>query len=211
MVPFQGCYTFFSSFFNHVDSIIARDPAARGRFDVMTCYPGLHAVWFYRFTHFLWRKNFRWVARILALVSRFFTGIEIHPGAVIGHRLFIDHGFGVVIGETAVIGDDCTLYHGVTLGSRAVEQGFKRHPTLEAGVTVYAGAKILGNFTVGTGARIGANGITFFSRIITHTHYFYLSISYAQPFFIVYYFVYSCCFATSSTGNHSLWCTCKNI
>ena len=122
-----------------IDCVFARDPAARNRFEVFTVYPGLHALWLHRLAHWLWGLKLRWLARAVAYLSRFLTGIEIHPGARIGRRFFIDHGMGVVIGETAEIGDDCTLYHGVTLGGTTWEKG-KRHPTLENDVVVGAGA-----------------------------------------------------------------------
>ena len=145
--------------FEHVDSIIARDPAARHRLEVITCYPGLHAIWVHRVSHFLWTAGLKWPGRFLSHLSRIFTGIEIHPGATIGKRVFIDHGLGVVIGETTEIGDDCTIYQGVTLGGTSLYKGTKRHPTLESGVVVSAGAKILGGFTIGSGARIGSNAV----------------------------------------------------
>ncbi|MFO1314074.1 MAG: serine O-acetyltransferase [Burkholderiales bacterium] len=139
--------------------VFDRDPAARSRWEVLTCYPGLHAlVWHRAVTHRLWRAGFRWLARWLAHGSRFLTGIEIHPGATIGRRVFIDHGMGIVIGETAEIGDDCTLYHGVTLGGTSWNKG-KRHPTLARGVVIGAGAKILGPILVGDGAKIGCNAV----------------------------------------------------
>ena len=138
--------------------VFDRDPAARNFFEVLTTYPGVHAVLFHRLTHFLWRRGFRWIARFLSAISRWLTGIEIHPGATIGRRFFIDHGMGVVIGETAEIGDDCTLYHGVTLGGTSWEKG-KRHPTLGNDVVVGAGAKVLGPITLGNGARIGSNAV----------------------------------------------------
>ena len=138
--------------------ILDRDPAARNAFEILTTYPGLHAVMAHRLTHRLWRANFKWLARIIANMARLFTGVEIHPGAHIGRRLFIDHGMGVVIGETAVIGDDCTLYHGVTLGGTSWEKG-KRHPTLGNDVVVGAGAKVLGPIEIGEGARIGSNAV----------------------------------------------------
>ncbi len=142
-----------------IQSVYARDPAARNWWEVMSCYPGLHALWLHRtISHRLWNIGLKWLARLMSHLGRFFTGVEIHPGAVIGRRVFIDHGMGVVIGETAEIGDDCTLYHGVTLGGTAWSKG-KRHPTLAAGVTVGAGAKILGPFTVGEGAKIGSNSV----------------------------------------------------
>lgn len=142
----------------YIASILARDPAARSRIEVLTLYPGVHAVAFYRLAHGLWRWRLWWLARAVAHLARFVTGIEIHPGARIGARLFIDHGFGVVIGETAEIGDDCTLYQGVTLGGTSW-QGGKRHPTLGNHVVVGAGAKVLGPITVGDGARIGSNSV----------------------------------------------------
>jgi serine O-acetyltransferase len=138
--------------------VFERDPAARSVFEVLTCYPGFHALQLHRMNHMLWTIELRWLARMGSHIARFFTGIEIHPGAVIGRRVFIDHGMGVVIGETAEIGDECTLYHGVTLGGVSWNQG-KRHPTLGRGVVVGAGAKILGPFTVGDGAKIGSNSV----------------------------------------------------
>jgi len=149
----------FNSLFDQVDSIIARDPAARNRLEVITCYQGLHAVFFHRIAHFLWNVGLKWIARVLSMLSRFITGIEIHPGAKIGRRVFLDHGLGIVIGETAEIGDDCTIYQGVTLGGTSLYKGVKRHPTLGKGVVVSAGAKVLGGFTVGDGARIGSNAV----------------------------------------------------
>ena len=141
-----------------IASVFERDPAARTSFEVLTTYPGFHAVLVHRATHWLWLRDLKWLARVLSNVARLFTGIEIHPGARIGRRLFIDHGMGVVIGETAVIGDDCTLYHGVTLGGTSWQKG-KRHPTLENEVVVGAGAKVLGPILVGAGARIGSNAV----------------------------------------------------
>ncbi len=138
--------------------VFDRDPAARTTFEILTNYPGLHAVWLHRVNHRLWTANWKWLARTLSQVGRFFTGIEIHPGATIGRRFFIDHGMGVVIGETSYIGDDCTLYHGVTLGGTTWQKG-KRHPTLGNDVVVGAGAKILGPITIGNGARIGSNAV----------------------------------------------------
>jgi serine O-acetyltransferase len=149
----------FNSLFDQVDSIIARDPAARNRLEVITCYQGLHAVFFHRVSHFLWNLGLKWIARVLSMFARFFTGIEIHPGAKIGRRVFLDHGLGIVIGETTEIGDDCTIYQGVTLGGTSLYKGVKRHPTLGKGVVVSAGAKVLGGFTVGDGARIGSNAV----------------------------------------------------
>jgi serine O-acetyltransferase len=138
--------------------VFERDPAARTVWEVFTTYPGVHVVWMHRLSHRLWSVRLRWLARFLSNISRLFTGIEFHPGAQIGRRFFIDHGMGVVIGETAVIGDDCTLYHGVTLGGTTWEKG-KRHPTLGNDVVVGAGAKVLGPIEVGDGARIGSNAV----------------------------------------------------
>ena len=138
--------------------VFDRDPAARNTWEVITCYPGFHAMLFHRFAHCLWGARLRWLARFVSHCSRWLTGIEIHPGATIGRRFFIDHGMGVVIGETAEIGDDCTLYHGVTLGGTSWNKG-KRHPTLGKGVVVGAGAKILGPIVIGEGARIGSNAV----------------------------------------------------
>src|SRR6185503_8617573 len=138
--------------------VFDRDPAARNTWEVITCYPGFHAMLFHRLAHFLWGARLRWLARFTSHWSRWLTGIEIHPGATIGRRFFIDHGMGVVIGETAEIGDDCTLYHGVTLGGTSWAKG-KRHPTLANGVVVGAGAKILGPVTIGEGAKIGSNAV----------------------------------------------------
>lgn len=141
-----------------IASVFERDPAARTTWEVLTCYPGLHAVWGHRVSNWLWTHGFKWLARLNSNLARWLTGIEIHPGATIGKRLFIDHGMGVVIGETAHIGDDVTLYHGVTLGGVSWNKG-KRHPTLGNGVVVGAGAKILGPFTVGANARVGSNSV----------------------------------------------------
>jgi serine O-acetyltransferase len=138
--------------------VFGRDPAARSRWEVLTTYPGLHALFAHRISHALWRRGWRYLARLLAFVARMFTNVDIHPGARIGRRFFIDHGAGVVIGETAEIGDDVTLYHGVTLGGTTWNKG-KRHPTLGDGVVVGAGAKILGAILVGAGARVGANSV----------------------------------------------------
>ncbi|AJQ96084.1 serine O-acetyltransferase [Gynuella sunshinyii] len=148
----------FSRLKEDVSSVFHRDPAARNFFEVITTYPGLHAVLFHRLSHKLWCWDFKWLARMLSTFARWLTGIEIHPGAKIGRRFFIDHGMGVVIGGTAEIGDDVTIYQGVTLGGTSLEPG-KRHPTLENNVIVGAGAKILGPFTVGEGARIGSNAV----------------------------------------------------
>lgn len=141
-----------------IKSVYARDPAARNAFEILTTYPGLHAIWLHRLSHWLWGHGLRWLARWLSTIGRWLTGIEIHPGAKIGRRFFIDHGMGVVIGETADIGDDCTLYHGVTLGGTSWKEG-KRHPTLEDNVVVGAGAKILGPITLAQGSRIGSNAV----------------------------------------------------
>jgi serine O-acetyltransferase len=138
--------------------VFDRDPAARTTWEVLTCYPGLHALSFHRLAHRLWGYRLRWLARLTSHFGRWLTGIEIHPGATIGRRVFIDHGMGVVIGETAEIGDDCTLYHGVTLGGTSWNKG-KRHPTLRPGVVIGAGAKVLGPITVGEGAKVGSNAV----------------------------------------------------
>ena len=148
----------FKAIKEDIDSVFARDPAARSVFEVVTCYPGLHARIFHRMAHRLWHANLKWLARFLSHIGSWFTGIEIHPGATIGRRFFIDHGMGVVIGETAEIGDDVTLYHGVTLGGTSWKEG-KRHPTLGNGVIVGAGAKILGPIHIGDNAKIGSNAV----------------------------------------------------
>jgi serine O-acetyltransferase len=141
-----------------VATVMEHDPAAKSRLEVFLCYSGLHAVWFYRINHWLWNQNFFLLGRLLSQFARFLTGVEIHPGAQIGRRLFIDHALGVVIGETAIVGDDVTLYQGVTLGGTGKEHG-KRHPTIEDGVVAGSGAKILGNITVGKNCRIGAGSV----------------------------------------------------
>ncbi len=138
--------------------VFDRDPAARTAFEVLTTYPGVHAVLFYRLGHWLWNSGLKWLARFISTIGRWLTGIEIHPAAKIGRRFFIDHGMGVVIGETAEIGDDCTLYHGVTLGGTTWNKG-KRHPTLGNDVVVGAGAKVLGPITLADGARVGSNAV----------------------------------------------------
>ena len=148
----------FARLKEEIGVVFERDPAARNTWEVVTCYPGFHAMLFHRVAHRLWAAGFKWLARLASHFSRWLTGIEIHPGATIGRRFFIDHGMGVVIGETAEIGDDCTLYHGVTLGGTSWNKG-KRHPTLGKGVVVGAGAKILGPILVGEGARIGSNAV----------------------------------------------------
>jgi len=139
--------------------VLERDPAARSRLEVLTCYPGVHALWMHRLAHACWRTGLRWLARFISHVARWLTGIEIHPGATIGRCVFIDHGMGIVVGETAEIGDGCTIYQGVTLGGTSLTKGAKRHPTLGRGVIVGAGAQVLGGFTVGDGARIGSNAV----------------------------------------------------
>lgn len=149
----------FSRLREDIASIIERDPAARTSWEVLTCYPGLHALIMHRRANWCWRHGLKWLGRFISHLARIFTGVEIHPGATIGRRVFIDHGFGVVIGETAEIGDDCTIYQGVTLGGTSLSKGAKRHPTLERGVIVSAGAKVLGGFTVGEGAKIGSNAV----------------------------------------------------
>ncbi len=142
-----------------IAAIRERDPAARSDWEVLSCYPGLHALVLHRWANACWRAGPRWLGRFISHLARFFTGIAIHPGATIGRRVFIDHGMGVVIGETAEIGDDCTIYQGVTLGGTSLAKGAKRHPTLGNGVIVSAGAKVLGGFTVGDGARVGSNAV----------------------------------------------------
>jgi serine O-acetyltransferase len=139
--------------------ILERDPAARTTWEVLTCYPGLHAIWIHKLARWFWLHGLRWLGRFTSHLGRWLTGIEIHPGAKIGTCVFIDHGMGVVIGETAEVGDGCTIYQGVTLGGTTLYRGQKRHPTLGAGVVAGAGAKILGGFTVGDGARIGSNSV----------------------------------------------------
>ncbi|MEO7743729.1 MAG: serine O-acetyltransferase [Usitatibacter sp.] len=148
----------FSRMREDIQCVFERDPAARSVWEVMTCYPGFHALQLHRISHAMWKMGLRWLARLFSHFTRFVTGIEIHPGAAIGRRVFIDHGMGVVIGETAEIGDGCTLYHGVTLGGVSWNKG-KRHPTLGNDVVVGAGAKILGPFTVGDGAKVGSNSV----------------------------------------------------
>ena len=148
----------FSKLKEDIEIVFERDPAARTRLEVFTLYPGVHALLIHRLAHQLRQWNFKWLARFVSHTARWLTGIEIHPGATIGRRVFIDHGMGVVIGETAEIGDDCTLYHGVTLGGTSWNKG-KRHPTLGKGVVVGAGAKILGPITIGDGAKVGSNAV----------------------------------------------------
>jgi serine O-acetyltransferase len=148
----------FSQLKEDISVVFERDPAARTRWEILTTYPGVHALIMHRFSHWVWKHRFYWLARFSSHIARWLTGIEIHPGATIGRRVFIDHGMGVVIGETAVIGDDCTLYHGVTLGGTSWNKG-KRHPTLETGVVIGAGAKVLGPITIGANAKIGSNAV----------------------------------------------------
>ena len=149
----------FSNLRDDIRSIIERDPAARNGWEVFTCYPGFQAIMMHRWAQACWNANLKWIGRFIAYVARILTGIEIHPGAQIGRRVFIDHGFGVVIGETAVVGDDCTIYQGVTLGGTTLVSGTKRHPTLERGVIIGAGAQVLGAFTVGEYAKVGSNAV----------------------------------------------------
>ncbi len=149
----------FSRLREDIACIRERDPAARSSWEVLTCYPGLHALVLHRVAHGMWVRGWRWAGRFTSHVARLLTGIEIHPGARIGRRVFIDHGMGVVIGETAEVGDECTIYQGVTLGGTSLGKGTKRHPTLGRGVIVSAGAKVLGGFTVGEGARVGSNAV----------------------------------------------------
>ena len=148
----------FSRLREDIRSVFDRDPAARTSWEVLTCYPGVHALLLHRLSHWLWHSRFRWLGRMVSHLARFLTGIEIHPGATIGRRFFIDHGMGVVIGETAIIGDDVTLYHGVTLGGTSWNKG-RRHPTLENAVVIGAGAQILGPITVGARSKVGSNAV----------------------------------------------------
>ncbi len=148
----------FSRLREDIRSVFDRDPAARTSWEILTCYPGVHALFIYRLSHWLWSHQLRWLGRMVSHLARFLTGIEIHPGATIGRRFFIDHGMGVVIGETAVIGDDVTLYHGVTLGGTSWNKG-RRHPTLEDGVVIGAGAQILGPITIGSRSKVGSNAV----------------------------------------------------
>ena len=148
----------FKTIRDDIYSVFDRDPAARSVLEIIFCYPGLHAVWFYRVAHWFWTHNCFFIGRFLSHLGRFFTGVEIHPGARIGRKFFIDHGMGVVIGETAEIGDNVTLYHGVTLGGVTWDK-VKRHPTLDDNVVIGSGAKILGPFTVGKGAKVGSNSV----------------------------------------------------
>lgn len=149
----------FSRLRSDIQCILERDPAARSTWEVLTCYPGLHAVMLHRLAHWCWTHQLHWLGRFISHLARWFTGIEIHPGATIGNRVFFDHAMGVVVGETAEIGDGCTIYQGVTLGGTSLYKGAKRHPTLGKNVVVSAGAKVLGGFTVGDGAKIGSNAV----------------------------------------------------
>ena len=149
----------FSRLRSDIQCILDRDPAARSAWEVLTCYPGLHALVLHRWAHCCWTHGFKWLGRFISHLGRWLTGIEIHPGAQIGRGVFIDHGMGVVIGETAEVGDGCTIYHGVTLGGTSLYKGAKRHPTLGKNVVVGAGAKVLGGFTVGNGAKVGSNAV----------------------------------------------------
>jgi serine O-acetyltransferase len=150
--------TMFKTIHDDVQSVLDRDPAARNVLEVLLCYSGLHAIWAHRFAHKLWKRGFKLLARTVSQITRGLTGIEIHPGATIGHNLFIDHGMGVVIGETAEVGDHVTLYHGVTLGGTSLQKT-KRHPTIGDHVVIGAGAKVLGAITIGNNSRIGANAV----------------------------------------------------
>lgn len=149
----------FSRLRSDIQCILDRDPAARTTWEVLTCYPGLHAVVLHRLAHRCWSHGFKWLGRFISHLARFLTGIEIHPGAKLGERVFFDHAMGVVVGETAEIGDDCTIYQGVTLGGTSLYKGVKRHPTLGRNVVVGAGAQVLGGFTVGDGAKVGSNAV----------------------------------------------------
>ncbi len=149
----------FSRLRSDVQCILDRDPAARSRWEVLTCYPGLHAVLLHRLAHGCWNLGLKWLGRFISHISRWFTGIEIHPAAKIGERVFFDHAMGVVVGETAEIGDGCTIYQGVPLGGTSLYKGEKRHPTLGKDVVIGAGAKVLGGFTVGDGAKVGSNAV----------------------------------------------------
>ncbi len=149
----------FSRLREDIANIMQRDPAARSAWEVLTCYPGLHAIIYHRLANWCWRHGLKWCGRFISYIARMLTAVEIHPGATIGRRVFIDHGFGVVIGETAEIGDECTIYQGVTLGGTSLNKGAKRHPTLGRGVIIGAGAQVLGGFTVGEGAKVGSNAV----------------------------------------------------
>jgi serine O-acetyltransferase len=156
--PFRGVVYMWNTIKEDIDSVFERDPAARSTLEILVNYSGLHAIWGYRLAHWLWKHKLQFLARTFSQIMRSFTGIEIHPGATIGPRLFIDHGMGVVIGETAEIGSDVTLYHGVTLGGTSLSKG-KRHPTIGDRVVIGAGAKVLGAITIGDDTRVGANAV----------------------------------------------------
>jgi serine O-acetyltransferase len=156
--PFRSLVVFFASMRLDIDSVLERDPAARSWIEVLLLYSGLHAIWIHRITHWLWKNDVHFIARWLSQVGRWITGVEIHPGAILGDGFFIDHGMGVVIGETAEIGADVTIYHGVTLGGTSLNKG-KRHPTIGDRVVIGAGAKILGAIEIGSDSRIGANAV----------------------------------------------------
>jgi serine O-acetyltransferase len=158
LAPPQVVMEFFERIREDIDSVLERDPAARSRLEVILCYPGLWAVWFHRFSHALWRIKLRLPARVVSQIARFFTGVDIHPAALLGRRLFIDHATGVVIGETAVVGSDVTIYQGVTLGGTGKGHG-KRHPTVCDGVFIGNNANVLGNITVGQNSRVGAGSV----------------------------------------------------
>lgn len=149
----------FSRLRSDIQCILDRDPAARSTWEALTCYPGLHALILYRRAHWFWTHGFKWLGRFTSHIARWLTGVEIHPGAKIGERVFFDHAMGVVVGETAEIGDGCTIYHGVTLGGTSLYKGAKRHPTIGKDVIIGAGAQVLGGFTVGDGAKIGSNAV----------------------------------------------------
>lgn len=154
----KGFLNFFYELYDDARNITTKDPAARNIFTVILLYPGFHAILFHKLSHFLYKCKLMFLSRLVSQISRFLTGIEIHPGASIGKRLFIDHGMGIVIGETAIIGDDCTIYHQVTLGGTGKER-LKRHPTLKNNVIVGSGSKVLGNITIGSNVKIGANSV----------------------------------------------------
>jgi serine O-acetyltransferase len=156
--PIKGMANYFSMMKRDIDSVIERDPAARSSLEILLVYSGLHAIWIHRITHWLWKNDVKFIARWISQVGRWLTGIEIHPGATIGSGFFIDHGMGVVIGETAEIGTDVTIYHGVTLGGTSLSKG-KRHPTIGDRVVIGAGAKVLGDIEIGADSRIGANAV----------------------------------------------------
>jgi len=149
----------FARIRSDIQCILDRDPAARSTWEVLTCYPGLHALILHRRAHWFWKHDFKWLGRFVSHIARWLTGVEIHPGATIGERVFFDHAMGVVVGETAEIGDGCTIYHGVTLGGTSLYKGTKRHPTIGRDVIIGAGAQVLGGFTVGDGAKIGSNAV----------------------------------------------------